>query len=157
MRQRFHSGLDNDGGNGRIAAGIEFVGMGAEEALDRLGDPPAGIHGLGQPPDPRHLLVQDLVQGWIDPVRHHASLDKGANPVRDGRGRRIVERRLDDPHDFVGVSLNQRGHQRFLVGEVLVERADADAGAFGNAAGRRPFVSPLDQNVSRRRDDLRPR
>ncbi len=55
---------------------------------------------------------------------------------------------------LVEVPLQQRASQRLLVRKVLIERADADPGHFGDAIGVRAIQAVLDKNASRRGQDI---
>src|SRR5712672_500106 len=61
--------LDDDRRDGGIAFGMHLIGVGAQETLDCRGNLSTRIHRLGQSADPWHLLVQDLMQGWIHAMR----------------------------------------------------------------------------------------
>ena len=59
----------------------------------------------------------------------------------------------DDAAHLVDVPLDERRDQRLLAREVLVERADADAGGVGDAVGAGAVVAFLDEDASSRRED----
>ena len=74
--------------------------------------------------------------------------------------RHSLQRLADQLQDFPVVARNQRRHQRLLVREVLVERADAHAGDRGYAVGAGAIVAFPHENASggvEQRLDHRPR
>src|SRR3546814_12563255 len=50
---------------------------------------------------------------------------------------------------FICMAFHESAYQRFLVGKVLIERADADTSPLRHSSGGRSLISILDQNLSR--------
>ena len=82
---------------------------------------------LREPADARHLLGQHAVELRIDRVRADRQLDHRARGLRDRQRRDARELGEDRGVHLLDVALDQRGDQRLLVREVLVERADRHA------------------------------
>ena len=66
----------------------------------------------------------------------------------------VARRRVADSGETVGeVPVAHGRHNGDLVGEILVERADTDAGAFGDAVGVEMRLALALQNLSSRLED----
>ena len=112
----------------------------------------AGISHCGvetfEPPGAGNFFVEDAMKlridaVSIDPGRNefaHADLDRARGGLENGAA--------DNLRQVLRVSLNDGRNQCLLAGEVLVERADADAGRGGDPVGARPGEAFLDQNAS---------
>ena len=69
-------------------------------------------------------------------MRGDHRFDERADERLERRGGVLDERALDQPAHLLDVAVVERREDGDLVGEVLVDRADADAGNFGDAVGR---------------------
>ena len=69
-------------------------------------------------------------------------VDQGAHEAFERYGGVLNERGFDHAVDLLDVALMERGEYGSLVGEVLIERADAYTGDFSNVVGRYG-LSPL--------------
>src|ERR1700733_785607 len=79
----------------------------------------------------------DEIRGLFAPACAH---DPGGADVKEG------------PH-LRELLLVELGNHRFLVGEIIVERANLDVGALGNGVGRDRSDPPLSHDIVSRRND----
>src|SRR5207253_3107330 len=64
---------------------------------------------------------------------------------RLGRGRQRLL--LEAAHHVLRVALDERGDERLLAGEILIQRAHADAGGLGDFVRARVVVPLLDEDA----------
>src|SRR3546814_10571081 len=84
------------------------------------------IHRLAEPPDPRDLFIQNFMQDRLNAVCFRAGTDNRPDAVRQSTVGRVTKRTVHDRDDFICMAFHESAYQRFLVGKVLIERADAD-------------------------------
>src|SRR3546814_2970734 len=107
------------------------------------------IHRLAEPPDPRDLFIQNFMQDRLNAVCFRAGTDNRPDAVRQSTAGRVTKRTVHDRDDFICMAFHESAYQRFLVGKVLIERADADTSPLRHSSGGRSLISILDQNLSR--------
>src|SRR3546814_2040481 len=90
---------------------------------------------LSQPPRARQLLGEHAVEFGIDAVRIDSHGDQPAYGRLDWQRIDLRQRTAYDAHHLLLVAIDDRGYQCVLAWEVLVERADADAGFLGDPVG----------------------
>lgn len=83
----------------------------------------------------RDLICKDAMEFRIDAVRVHHDGDAAANGPLDRHADELNERRADDAHDLLVVTIDRGGDERLPAREILIERADLDAGDFGDLFG----------------------
>ena len=94
----------------------------------------------------------------VERARHLGPARLGENERGDHRRAHVVDRlamsrpagRDGRVHDLPDMPLHHGGHERALVGKVLVERADRDAGAIRHLLGGDGFESIGQQNLNSR-------
>ncbi|MNL50085.1 hypothetical protein D3C87_1730710 [compost metagenome] len=96
----------------------------------------------------RELAFQHAVQRGFKQMRVQHRLDNGGHALFERGGGVAVQHVVDDIQHLVVVALMQRGDQRVLVREVLVQRSDADARGFGDQVGVGARIAVRGQNAS---------
>jgi len=147
VRQRLHRGYKDESREIEIG-NVDLAAMGLEISAKQRAS--VSHHGVGvlATRDARNFFVEDAVKLGIDAV--------SVEPGRNEFAHRDLDRARGDPEkgvaanlrQILGVPLNDGRHQRFLAGEVLIERADADAGCCRDSVGARSVIAFLDQNAS---------
>src|SRR5262249_28168115 len=105
-----------------------------------------------EPPNPWDLFRKNAMKPWIDAMcldgnRNEFAcrdLDRPCSHLDQGIARHLRE--------LLRVALDQRGDQRLLVREVLVQLTDTDPSHLGNPVRARAVISLFDQNASSRFD-----
>ncbi|KYF67700.1 hypothetical protein BE15_26865 [Sorangium cellulosum] len=105
-----------------------------------------------QPSDTRELLEQHPMQSRIDPVCVDHDRHQPAYRRLDRLVNHVGQRHAHHIHHLLHVAVDDGGHQRLLAGEVLVERADADARRERDLVRAGRVVPLLRQNASGRRE-----
>jgi hypothetical protein len=151
MRQGLHRRCQDESGKVEIG-NVDLAAMGFEIAAKKPARVSLDRFDVFEPSGAGDLLGEDAVKLRIDTV----SLDRGCDEFarRDvDRARGDLEQGVEDHlRQFLRVALDDGRDQRLLAREVLVERADADAGHGRDLVGARPVVAFLDQNASSRFD-----
>jgi hypothetical protein len=88
----------------------------------------------------------------VDAVGVDCDGDEFSHGLVDREVGDLRERCADEAHDLLVVTVDHGGDERLLAGKILVERADADAGDFGDAVGAGFLKAFADQNASSRLD-----
>lgn len=101
-----------------------------------------------EPPGARNLLRKDAMKLGIDTMRLDRGGDHLAHCLLDRLRGNLGQRSTDDLHDVLIVMIDDGGNERLLAGEILVERADADARHLGDAVGAGSVETLPDQNAS---------
>jgi arsenite methyltransferase len=151
MRQSLHRRYQDESRKVEIGD-VDLATMSLEiTSKERASAPQYGVD-IFEPPGAGNFFVQDAVKLRIDAV----SIDPGRNQLAYSdldRARGDPEKRIaGNFRQFLRVSLDNGRDQCLLAGEVLVERADADAGRGRDLVGARPGVALFDQNASSRFD-----
>ncbi len=92
------------------------------------------------------LFQQNPVRCWISAVESDHAIHQRRNTARTRT--RVVDRSAQHGEYLREMPLPHGLDQRELIREVLVDRANADAGGFGRGIGREPAPAALSQNVS---------
>ena len=140
MRQRLHRGYQDESseveiGNVDLATmDLEIMVEMRERIARRLQYFRAARSGVPVGEDAVKLGIE-AVTSIAAETSPHPDLDRASADLEQGAVRRFAT--------FLRVALDDRRDQRLLVREVLVERADADAGLGGDLVGARPVVAFL--------------
>ena len=152
MRQRLHRRHDDEGRKVGIGD-VDLAPMRLEMvAKQHAGVADGGVDAL-EPAGAGNLLVQHAVKFWIDAVGLDSGRHERARRALDRQIGDVAERSARDLEQFLRVALDDGRDQRLLAREILVERADADAGHGGDLVGARPIVALFHQNASGRFDE----
>jgi uncharacterized damage-inducible protein DinB len=101
-----------------------------------------------EPANARNLFGEHPMKFGVDAMRHDRNRHQFAHRFLDGKIHSRRQFALNDPHDLLVVTIDDRSHQSLLAGEVLVERAYAHARHGGDVVGA-GLVEPLPyQNAS---------
>lgn len=150
MRQRFHGRHQNEGRKLRIGD-VDLVAMRLQIGAKK---PISVLHGCIDifEPGAGDLFVKDAVKLGVDAVSGDGGPDEFARSRFDRERGDPEVRVANHARQFLRMALDDGRDQRFLAREILVERANADAGDGRNPVGARPFVTLLRQNASSRFD-----
>ena len=90
---------------------------------------------LAKSPNARQLLDEHAMQLGVDLVRCDHQLHETRNRLLDGQLRKCGNLAAYLAERLVEVAIEQRRHQRFFAGEVLIERTHARARLLRHAIG----------------------
>jgi NAD(P)-dependent dehydrogenase (short-subunit alcohol dehydrogenase family) len=149
MSERLQGDLNQQGGDCRVATGRQLVGAGPEQLLQQIAEPSAGVHRLGDPVHSGDLLDEDLMQCGREAMGIQSRTDDFTQRMPERQSLRSLDGFREDCHDLPRVIVDERGHKRFLVRKILVERANDDSRALGDPCRGCMLIAISDQNLSR--------
>src|SRR3546814_1519392 len=88
------------------------------------------------------------MQDRLNAVCFRAGTDNRPDAVRQSTVGRVTKRTVHDRDDFICMAFHESAYQRFLVGKVLIERADADTSPLRHSSGGRSLISRSEEHTS---------